>query len=321
VSPDSITAVEHEHVIAALGSEVRMLVGSPSVPDAVAPQLAALELEAFFRSFHRRLTRFDDGSDLAALNSSPDETIRVSRLVALAVRAALWAAESSGGLVDPTLVSEIESIGYAQSLVGSEPAPLSSALASAPPRQPALPKVDPGWERISVDKRRLLVTRPAGIRLDLGGIGKGLAADLCAGRLEYYDSFVVDAGGDLQIGGQRPRERVVEIGSPFTAAPVFSFSLRRGAVATSGISNRIWRRGNSFAHHLLDPSTGQPAWTGVVQATALADSALEAEVLAKTALLAGPEQGRSVIEEGGGVMVLDSGELVIVGQLEALEAA
>jgi thiamine biosynthesis lipoprotein len=166
-----------------------------------------------------------------------------------------------------------------------------------------------------------LVTRPPGIRLDLGGIGKGLAADLCAGRLEFYDSFVVDAGGDVQIGGQRPRERVVEIGSPFTTAPVFSFSLRRGAVATSGISTRIWRRGNSYAHHLLDPSTGQPAWTGVVQATALADTALEAEVLAKTALLAGPEQGSRVIEDGGGVLVLDSGELVIAGPLEALEAA
>jgi thiamine biosynthesis lipoprotein len=298
-----------------------MLVGSPSVPDAVAPQLAALELEAFFRSFHRRLTRFDDRSDLAALNSSANETIRVSRLVALAVRAALWAAERSGGLVDPTLVSEIESIGYARSFLGSKPASLSSALASAPPRQPALPKLDPSWKRIGVDQRRSLVTRPAGIRLDLGGIGKGLAADLCAGRLEYYDSFVVDAGGDLQIGGQRPRARVVEIGSPFNAAPVFSCSLQRGAVATSGISNRIWRRGNSFAHHLLDPSTGQPAWTGVVQATALAESALEAEVLAKMALLAGPEQGRGIIEKGGGVLVLDSGELVIAGPLEAREAA
>jgi thiamine biosynthesis lipoprotein len=300
---------------------VRILVGRPSTPDAVAPQLVALELEAFFKNFHRRLTRFDERSDLAVLNSSASETIRVSRLVALAARAALWAAERSGGLVDPTLVSEIESIGYAQSRVGSEPASLSGALASAPPRQPALPKLDPSWRRISVDQRRLLVTRPPGIRLDLGGIGKGLAADLCAGRLEYYDSFVVDAGGDVQIGGQNPRERVVEIGSPFTATPVSSFSLRRGAVATSGISTRIWRRGGSFVHHLLDPFTGQPAWTGVVQATALADTALEAEVLAKTALLAGPERGRSVIEEGGGVLVLDSGELVIAGPLKVLEAA
>ena len=65
--------------------------------------------------------------------------------------------------------------------------------------------------------------------------------------------------------------------------------LATGAVATSGLNVRLWRRADGTpAHHLLDPATGDPAWTGVVGATALAPTALEAETLAKAALLSGP---------------------------------
>jgi thiamine biosynthesis lipoprotein len=158
------------------------------------------------------------------------------------------------------------------------------------------------------------------MRLDLGGIGKGLAADLCAGRLDDYELFAVDAGGDLRIGGSETRERLVEVQSPFSSVPVLSFPLLRGAVATSGISTRVWRRGEAFAHHLIDPATGESAWTGVVQATALADTALEAEVLAKTALLSGPSKGAEVLEDKGGVLVLDAGDVTIAGPLRSYDA-
>ncbi len=58
------------------------------------------------------------------------------------------------------------------------------------------------------------VTRPAGVRLDTGGCGKGLAADLAAERLGGYDTFVIDAGGDLRLGGEQPLERLVRIDHP-----------------------------------------------------------------------------------------------------------
>jgi thiamine biosynthesis lipoprotein len=69
---------------------------------------------------------------------------------------------------------------------------------------------------------------------------------------------------------------------------VHRLRVERGGVATSGIHARLWRRADgTYAHHLLDPATGDPAWTGLVAATAVAPTALEAEVLAKTALLLG----------------------------------
>jgi FAD:protein FMN transferase len=82
-----------------------------------------------------------------------------------------------------------------------------------------------------------------------------------------------------------------------------------GAAATSGLDRRVWRRPDgTHAHHLLDPSTGEPAWTGLIAATALAPTALEAEALAKAALLSGPEGARRVLAARGGVLVHDSAE-------------
>jgi thiamine biosynthesis lipoprotein len=81
---------------------------------------------------------------------------------------------------------------------------------------------------------------------------------------------------------------------------------------------RIWRdeRGR-YAHHLLDPASGDPAWTGLIGATALGDTAVEAETLAKSALLSGPEGGRAILAERGGLLVHDSGQIETVGPLAA----
>ena len=80
-------------------------------------------------------------------------------------------------------------------------------------------------------------------------------------------------------------------------------------MATSGIDARLWERHDGeFAHHLIDPAAGTPAWTGLVTATALAPTALEAEALAKAALLSGPAAGRRLLRaHHGGVLVHDDG--------------
>jgi thiamine biosynthesis lipoprotein len=64
----------------------------------------------------------------------------------------------------------------------------------------------------------------------------------------------------------------------------------------------------ALAHHLIDPATGAPAWTGLLTATALAPTALEAEALAKAALLSGPSAGALLLRaHRGGVLVHDDG--------------
>jgi thiamine biosynthesis lipoprotein len=106
----------------------------------------------------------------------------------------------------------------------------------------------------------------------------------------------------------------VHVAGPFDGLSVHALRIGAGGVATSGIGTRLWRAADqAFAHHVLDPATGRPAWTGVAMATALAPSALEAEALAKCALLVGPARGRAVLADHGGLLVLDDGSITFAG--------
>jgi len=310
---------EHDTVFDAMGSHVRLLIGEPGPGMDPAPA-AAEQAREFVAEFDATLSRFKPESELSALNSDPRERVPASELMRTAVKAGLEAAQRSGGLVDPTLVGEIESVGYVTSRAGMPGAPLGAALAEAPPRHPAGPHPAAAWRRFEVDDEAGTISRPTGVRFDTGGTGKGLAADLIAAPLRGYSRFIVDCGGDIRIGGSdalvNPYEVFVE--HPLTAERAFVIKLGSGAVATSGLNVRIWRdESGRYSHHLLDPATGEPAWTGLIGATALGDTAVEAETFAKAALLSGPEAGRQVLAERGGLLIHDSGRIETVGPLAA----
>lgn len=305
---------EHERRFELFGSNVRLLIGSPTAGETRSPELAALLVERTMRRMHAELSRFDPDSGLSRLNCDPRPTVSVSPILLSLVGASITAAERSGGLVDPTLVDGLERSGYSRSLRGREPESLQTALAEAPTRAPAAPDPAERWREISVDYARSTVSRPPGVRIDSGGAGKGLAADLCSRSLERFSSFAVDCGGDLHIGGNSGASRRVELEHPLDGDG-FSFELARGGVATSGLRTRLWRHGGQFAHHLLDPSTGAPAWTGLIQVTALAPTALEAETRAKAALLSGPEGARRFLPDGG-VLIHDAGGVEVLGPIE-----
>jgi thiamine biosynthesis lipoprotein len=305
--------VEYDRRFRLFGSHVRLLIGEPERPDLPSAEAMGIRLEFFLRLLHRKLTRFDPGSEVCALNAAPGYRCRVSPTLATAVQAAIWAARRSDGLVDPTLVGQLEAVGYAGSRADAPPAPILEALARAPKRCAAKSRPASHRAEITVDAETCVVTRPPGVRIDTGGTGKGLAADLVADRLSGYATFAVDAGGDLRIGGEHPAPREVRIDHPIDQGPAATLMLDRGAVATSGLKTRLWRTEDGFAHHLLDPSTGAPAWTGVIQATSLGSTALEAETLAKMAFLSGPEGARRILGDRGGVLVLDDGAVELVG--------
>lgn len=162
---------------------------------------------------------------------------------------------------------------------------------------------------MEVDDRAGVICRRPGLELDLGGSVKGWAADLVAARLERHGRCAVDCGGDLRVAAGRGVPWEVRVRHPLTGAIAHTLRVRAGGVATSGIDARLWQRPEGdFAHHLIDPATGSPAWTGLVAATALAPTALEAEALAKAALLSGPAAGRRLRQgRHGGVLVHDDG--------------
>jgi FAD:protein FMN transferase len=315
---------EHEIVFHSMGSDVRLLVGPPLLPGAEAPQVACESQRAYVEDFAARLSRFRPDSELSVLNGDPAGEVPASALLRAAVRAGLWAAQRSGGLVDPTVARALVRAGYDGSLDGRAPASLTQALAGAPARRPARPNPRGLWRQVEVDDERGTVRRPPGVELDSGGTGKGLCADALAHRLRGYSRFAVDCGGDLAIGGvgAQLEPYAVEVEHPLTGETIRSVRVARGGVATSGLNVRVWQDEHGrFAHHLLDPTSGLPAWTGLVGATALAPTALEAETLSKMALLLGPLGARRVLAEHGGVVVHDNGDVEEIGSLDARRGA
>ena len=301
-----------------MGTEIRVLVGmriDNADPD---PEQIASSVEEELADFDRRLSRFRPDSELSRLNQDPREEVPASALLRAAVGAGLWAARRTGGLVDPTLLPQLEAAGYATSRSGTTSAPLEPALATAPPRRPARPEPGATWRSIQVLQDAGVIRRPPGVKLDSGGIGKGLAADLVGRRLAGYARYAIDCGGDVRVGGRIPDSEPVEleIRHPLSGTAAESFNLRRGAVATSGLDARLWRHPDgSHAHHLIDPASGKPAWTGLICAAARAPTALEADVLAKAALLSGPEGAREFLAEHGGLIVKDDGSVERIGPL------
>lgn len=270
---------------------------------------AALErARARLLDAHRRLSRFDPDSELSRLNRDPRSEVPASPLLRRLAAAVAAAGARSGGLVDGTLVSEIVAAGYARSLDGGRPARLESASPPPPPR-PAGPSRRADWAAVRVDEVAGTVIRPPGVRIDGGGLAKGLLADLVGEDLARLTTFAVDCCGDLRLGGAGGAERLVMVEDPRGGEPVAELHLRAGAIATSGTSRRSWvGPDGSPAHQIIDPRGGRPAFTGIAQATAVAPTTLIAEVDAKSALLAGPEEAARWLPFGG-VLVLDGGEV------------
>jgi thiamine biosynthesis lipoprotein len=271
-------------------------------------------------AWHERFTRFEAGSELSLLNADPRATVPVSGVMARFGQAVAEAGCLSDGLVDATLVTQLEQAGYRTDL--GPPVGLATALSLAPPRSPAAPSRAVQWADIAVDRVSRTITRPPGLKLDSGGLAKGLFADLLAARLESHDSFAVDCAGDLRVGGSARLDRPVQVASPFDGGIIHVFELADAGVATSGIGRRSWLDARGApAHHLLDPATGRPAFTGVVQATALAPTGVEAEVRSKAAVLSGPDGAERWLPYGGVIVLEDGTYRVVASSPRGLQAA
>ncbi|HTR75538.1 MAG TPA: FAD:protein FMN transferase [Solirubrobacterales bacterium] len=279
-------------------------------PHAEIAARAAREARLTLLDAHRTLSRFDAGSELSRLNRDRRREVPASALLRRVASAALEAGLRSGGLVDATLVAEIEAAGYDEARDFD-----ARAVRDGPtsPLRPGAPSPRAGWCALVVDDAAGTVARPPGLRLDPGGIAKGLLADLVGESLAGFDSFAVDCCGDLRVGGTGGEERRVLVDDPVGGEPLHVLRIVAGAVATSGITRRAWTGDDGRrAHQIIDPASGRPAFTGIVQATAIAPTGLLAETLAKSALLSGPDRaelwlpfGGVVVEEGGAMRVID----------------
>jgi FAD:protein FMN transferase len=277
-----------------MGTEAELLVVDSSA-EALAHAGARLAgLEA-------RWSRFQPDSEISALNRAGGRPVVLSpetfTLVALAVLG--WRA--TGGRFDPTVLDALEAAGYDRSFEQVQNLQAAATPSSSGPT--------PGLGAIVLDAEAGTVTLPAGTRFDPGGIGKGYAADLLCAELRAGGAagVCVNIGGDLRVSGTPSGGGpwVVAVPHPH-GGQAGVLELTEGAVATSSPARRAWRRGGRLQHHLIDPRTGQPARTGILQVSVLAGEAWQAEVVAKAAFLAGlPDALDVAVRSGAQALVVD----------------
>ena len=186
---------------------------------------AVAQARSFLLDWHERFTRFEADSELSRLNADARRVVPVSDAMARFAEAVVVAGRQTGGLVDGTLLREIEAAGYREDLGVS--VPLALALELAPPRRPAGPSPREGWNQIAVDRAGRTITRPVGVALDSGGLAKGLAADLLAAALGTHECFAINAAGDVRVGGAGRIPRPVRVASPFDGATLHTLCADR----------------------------------------------------------------------------------------------
>jgi thiamine biosynthesis lipoprotein len=275
-SPDGVRPLRR-HVFRAMGTTVR-LIG----PDGQGFRAAVAAVEETFVRLNDRFTRFTRRSELSRVNARAGRWTAVSQEFRAMTRLALDAAARTGGLFDPTVLPALLAAGYDRDF--------DDIIAGA--RLALHPPVPCGrWADVKVVGQRVLL--PPGVSLDFGGIAKGRAADLAAEEaVAHLPWALVDAGGDLRLTGEAvpPGGLEIAVEDPHDpTAELLRLRVASGGLATSSVTARAWGPG---LHHLIDPRTGLPADTGILQATVWAPTCAEAEVSAKWALLAGDHVAR-----------------------------
>ena len=261
----------------ALGTTAVIATDDP-VSEGDACALVERELDAIDRA----CSRFRPDSELACVNRAGGERVAVGALLLEALRVALDAARSSGGLVDPTVGRALRVAGYDSTfrVVAARDGNAFRAKFCTVP----------GWQTVELDEDAGTVRVPAGVELDLGATAKALACDRAAtAAAEVADGVLVGIGGDIAVAGTAPTGgwpvRIADDHAAPLDVPGPTVALNGGGLATSSTTVRRWRSGAAELHHLVDPRNGRPAESPWRTVTVAAQTCVDANVASTASFL------------------------------------
>lgn len=274
-----------------MGTQIELVLDAPPTP---ASRGALEDAELEVHRIAARFSRFRWDSELSELNRSGDHD--ASPEMALVVRLAVAARESTTGRFDPTVHEAMLGAGYEQTF-----AALPDDIGRA-----ASPRACGGDVTVTDDGH---VSLAPGVKLDLGGIVKGYAAERACSILAPHGRCLVDAGGDIATRGAAWPVGVA------TADGQLTLLVEGGGVATTGTDRRRWLADGAEAHHLIDPATGLPSTSDLLRVTVVAYDAIQAEVRAKALFLAGEAAATAdaSIHDLAAVLVTRDGRTVLAG--------
>lgn len=311
-TPDGIASPLVERARAAMGSELRLTA-------ATADEAAALAaFEAVFLEIDRLeslMSIWREGSDVERLNASAGvRPIPVSPEVREVLHIARQVSEETRGVFDVTFgpLAGLWKFDHDQDNV----VPGRDAV-----RQ-RLPLVN--YEDLVIDSAAgTAFLRRTGMRVHLGGVGKGFAVDRAAAMLRARGlrDFLIQAGGDLYASGTRGG-RPWRLGIRDPRGPAdrsfATMELSGGTLSTSGDYERFFMKDGRRYHHILDLRTGEPARLSR-SVTIVTPHAVLADALAKAVFILGPEEGLALIERlpaVEGVIVSAANDVVVSSGLK-----
>ncbi|MFO7870186.1 MAG: FAD:protein FMN transferase [Kiritimatiellia bacterium] len=239
------------------------------------------------------LSVYRSDSEISRLNASAGRSaVNVSRHTRAVLELALLYARRTGGLFDPAVAPLMKLWGFRNGRIKKPPdeASISAALRLA------------GYSRLELSGNSAFLNK-AGSAVDLGGIAKGYAVDVCYTNLSASGAanFLVNLGGNMRCRGvpdPRNLEGKWKIGvrNPFDADSIIGTILLPGgmAVATSGSYERFVTIDGARYCHIIDPRTGYPV-SGTAGVTVIAPTATEADALSTALFAAGPEGAGEIL--------------------------
>ncbi|MWV44236.1 FAD:protein FMN transferase [Paenibacillus sp. HJL G12] len=257
------------------------------------------DIKHLLENMDHALSRTLEGSEVYRINQAAgNEAVQVSQDTFDVVKKALEYAAASGGLYDPT-------IGPLVSLwnIGNE----GAHVPSKPELDEAISLIGYKDVLMNPQERSIKLTRP-GMALDLGGIGKGYAADRVADylRAQQVDSAIVNLGGSSIIAmGSKPGGHSWNIGlqdpDQSRGTSLGNVQIINKTIDSSGVYERFFVENGVKYHHILDPRTGYPSHSGLKSVTIISDTATDADALSTAVFMMGLDGGLKYIEEQPGV--------------------
>ena len=263
-------------------------------------------------------SRFRPTSELNRLNASAGHSpITVSDDLLVLVQRMQQAWVASDGLFDPTVLNSVTALGYDADFAIVSARPMAAVL------DDVVISAAPGMARVIIDERSSSVLLPAGVALDPGAIGKGLASDIIADELMRAGAHgvLVNLGGDLVFRGRTEDGSGWTVGVEDERRPAddpdrlarlleFPIDATTSGIATSTTLKRRWAQGRR--HHVIDPRTGTMSVSDLVQVTVVADTAWEAETTATTALLMPSDEAFAWLRARGMIAILMTADTIAV---------
>lgn len=242
------------------------------------------------RRLEELLSTWIPASELSRVNAAAGATaVPVSPETLAIVSYSLQAAELTDGGFNIAIGPAVE----AWSVTDRQHIPTEAEL------QQLVPLVDLHGIHVDVSKQTISLDR-VGMRIDIGGIGKGYAADRAVEvmRKAGASAGVVALSGDIKTFGQLPDGQGFPVGiqHPRSEGAVLAWiDLRDEAISTAGDYERYFERDGIRYHHILNPQTLQPA-RGCQSVTVIAREGVWADGLDTGIFVMGPERGMELVE-------------------------